>query len=121
MDEKDRISLKEFIEKQNILTTQLFEAKLLAIATATELARAGIEKRLDTMNEFRQALKDANSRFLTRDEYSIMHEKVIDDIKTLRECNAESRGKASQNSVIVAYIIAVVSLIAAIVMPLVIR
>ena len=38
------------------------------IEKATDLARASMEKRLDSMNEFRDTLKDQASKFVTRTE-----------------------------------------------------
>ena len=72
----------------------------------TELAREAMEKRLDGMNEFRDTLRDQASKFIPRTEYDIL----CDDVQKLKESRAEMRGKASQNSVIVAYIFAVIGI-----------
>lgn len=44
------------------------EERLRATEKAVELARVGIEKRLEGMNEFRETLKDQASRFVTRSD-----------------------------------------------------
>ena len=59
------ISLKEFI-----LT------KIESIELATKIAREVVDHRLEGMNEFREALKDQSSKFVTRDELnSILKDK----------------------------------------------
>ena len=35
-----------------------------------------MEKRLETMNEFREALKEQASKFITRDEHQILIEEI---------------------------------------------
>lgn len=45
-----------------------FDSLLAARDKAEAEARAGMEKRLDGMNEFRDALKDQSSKFVTRAE-----------------------------------------------------
>ena len=63
--EEEKISLKEFIN-----------AKFEALEKSTELSRIGMEKRLDSMNEFRQQLKDQNSTFITKAEHQIVITKI---------------------------------------------
>ena len=55
-----------------------------------------MDKRLDSMNEFRDALKDQSGKMLTRDEYLLMHEKIKEDVRFLREDRAKLEGKADQ-------------------------
>ena len=55
------VSFQIFLEK-------IIDIRFSSIEKATDLARAGIEKRLDSMNEFRETLKDQVSRFITRTE-----------------------------------------------------
>ena len=55
------VSLQIFLEK-------IIDIRFSSIEKAADLARAGIEKRLDSMNEFRETLKDQVSRFITRTE-----------------------------------------------------
>ena len=78
---------------------------------ATRIAKKEQDRRLDSMNEFRQALKDANGTFITRTEYGNLHERIQEDIKGLRESRAESQGKASMGSVYISYLIAIIAMI----------
>jgi len=55
------------------------------------------------MNEFRSALKDQTTQFLTRKEFDIQHDRVNNDIRSLCETRAEMTGKASMKSVVIGY------------------
>lgn len=82
------------------------EEQLISIDKALTLAREQLETRLEGMNEFRQSLKDQATQFVTKAE----HRFILDDIRELRESRAELRGKASQASVYIAWLLAVVSI-----------
>ena len=67
---------------------------------------ASMDKRLESMNEFRASLKDQASTFITRTE----HEFVLGQINDLKLSRAEMAGKASQKAVNVAFIISVMGI-----------
>ena len=77
---------------------------------STDLATSLLDKRLDTMNEFRQALKDQQATFVSRSEFEILHQRIIEDIRILREAKATTEGKASMASVYISYLIALIAL-----------
>jgi len=114
------------------------ELKIDDIKRNNEVNNMMLDKRLDSMNEFREALKDQTSKYLTKDEYILMHERVINDIKSLQEQSTKSlsreeftnlhdkvnedvrmlrehksnlEGKASTSSVYIAYIAAAIAII----------
>jgi hypothetical protein len=98
-DDKNVITLKEYID-----------TKLEAYTQAVKIASQNLEKRLDGMNEFREQLRAQASSFITREYYDAKHEtlqKQVDELKQNRDILV---GKASQNSVNVAYIISGISL-----------
>lgn len=69
------------------LLQQRFEAQEKAIAKA-ELA---VEKRLESMNEFRGQLKDQSAQFVTRAEFTtaLKHvEQKVDDLKQYRDTSS---------------------------------
>lgn len=90
-----------------LMRVEGLEGRLLALMEghklALDLARTGLEKRLDGMSELKEALKDTQNSFVTRKEYDF----VMSDIRGLREARAELQGKASQNSVLVSYLLSV--------------
>jgi hypothetical protein len=70
-----------------------------------------MDKRLEGMNEFRNQLKDQSTMFFTKAEHEQFGKRIEDDIRSLRESRASLEGKASQNSVLMAYVISGVSII----------
>ena len=76
---KDAVSLKDYFDdkflasdKALILAFESLKIRLESIDKATEVARVSMEKRLDGMNEFRDALKDQAGKFVTRAELLAM-------------------------------------------------
>lgn len=109
------ISLKEFfltlLEERKQQFNNRFEAMDKAVSTAT----SSLDKRLDTMNEFRNTLKDQNATFLTKTEYDNRHTELSKQIEDLKLSRAEMAGKASQSSVNLAYAVTGIGLIISIV------
>ena len=103
--------IKESIDKVD-KTSKLRHKNVVA---STTLARENLERRLEGMNEFRQTLKDVNSTFITRTEYQAQLDKLIEDVKLLREAKANLEGKASMGSVYVSYVIAIIALVISII------
>ena len=73
------------------------------------LSREALDRRLNGMNEFREALKDQQMLFVGRKEYDF----TLADIRELRESRAELQGRASQSSVVWAYILSVLGIMLA--------
>jgi hypothetical protein len=119
--QKDGVSLRDYVD-----------SRLAAIEKATTVAYDSMNKRLETMNEFRQSMQDMRGETVTRSEFSQMRERLTlyascaevdslrdrveqmrqvresqikaleDEIQSLSEFRAELRGKASQQSVLIA-------------------
>ena len=96
----DGVSLKEY-----------FDTRLGAVERATDLAAHTLEKRLESMNEFRSTLKDQASKFVTRDELCIQLRPILEELKELKSYKDQAVGKASQASVTTATGLALVGLI----------
>jgi len=117
-------------------------AAISALKEAGAVERESINKRLDGMNEFREALKDQTAQYITRteheirhvqldkdmealksiasshitrEEYDTKHTSLEKDIKSLEISRAEINAKASLTSLYVAYGLTVVSIIIALV------
>jgi predicted sugar kinase len=82
---------------------------------SSEVSAAMLEKRLESMNEFRLQLKDQAGTFYTKGEHEVYMSSVEKDLRMLRESKATLEGKASQTSVTVALIISGLGLIAGLV------
>ena len=96
---KDGVTLKEYIE-----------SRLDATEKATELAAKLLDTRLESMNEFRAAMRDQINQFVMRSECGIRKQSVDNDIRILREYKAALEGKASHLYVSITLIIALLSL-----------
>lgn len=94
--DRDIVTLKEYLD-----------SRLHAIEKATAIALAATDKRFESVNEFRNTLRDQQAMFATLAEVKNLRE----DIQSLKESRAELAGKASQQSVIVAYILSLLGLV----------
>jgi hypothetical protein len=92
---------KNVVDKQDINDPNYISLRTYVDTRFTDneaarlLAFAAMEKRLDTMNEFRESLKDAQSTFLTKEAYDLAHSnmtKMIDDLRLFR---SNYEGKSS--------------------------
>jgi uncharacterized Ntn-hydrolase superfamily protein len=90
---------------------RLVNEQVIALDKATVIAKDNMERRLDSMNEFREALRDTQARFLTSQEFDNAHAQVMTDIKMLREEKARMEGKASQSQVLGTAAISIVGLV----------
>jgi hypothetical protein len=121
------VTMRDYVDRLLEDITRHYDVRLEAVSDATARALAANEKRLDSMNEFRETLRDqANrlatrqeveqirdqmQRFLTLVEYSARHEKVMSDIESLKISRATLDGKASQNAVNSAQVTAWIGLV----------
>lgn len=105
------VTLKEYFDTRFNELKNYIDIKFSSIEKASCLAQENLNTRLESMNEFRDSLKDQTAQYITRAEYNLIVAKYDADIRILRESSAELRGKASQQSVNIAYAISVVSII----------
>jgi hypothetical protein len=96
------LSLKEY-----------FEEKLKAMDNAVNKAEAAHERRLENMNEFRSQLKDQQQTFVERNYFEVQHTKLEEKIKELKTYMDKLEGRKEGGSIIWAYVVAVISLLAA--------
>jgi lysyl-tRNA synthetase class I len=96
----DVISLKEYVD-----------VRIKQIEKSTELTHQAIDKRLEGMNEFRDALKDQAAGFFTRKEHELYKEKIDAELKTLQKFQTEMQTKANQSSVNITLGISIIGII----------
>jgi hypothetical protein len=84
------------------------ESRIKAVEKSNEQSNRVLEKRLDSMNEFREALKDQVNRSPSRAEMDAKFQILDKDIKLLNTFMDTQQGKATMNDVngakLVAYI-----------------
>jgi len=102
-----RVDCNEKVESLEDKINQRFNLKDQALDTANR----SMDSRLEGMNEFRASLSDASKTFMTRDIYEAKHDLIQKQVDDLRMLAAENKGKASQTSVIIAYIISFIGII----------
>jgi subtilase family serine protease len=90
---------------------EIFNLRINSIEKATTLAKESMEVRLAGMNEFREALKDQTSKFITKTE----HELLINEIRELREFKIQITSKADQSSVNRIMLISIIGMIISII------
>jgi hypothetical protein len=130
-DFKDEVSLKEFImhkiQDMDIRVDLHFKMNKIALDKAEEK----MDIRLNSMNEFRDALRDQTARFIDRTEYTQVKEqcakfvmkgeiesqfaKYDEQIRQLELSKALLEGKASRSSVNFAMAVSVTGIIIAII------
>ena len=118
----DGVALKEHLETRLEALQKHTDTQLRSMDRATCLALQTMDKRLEGMNEFREALKDTTARLATRDELRMQAtrnreivERLDADINELKHYRATMEGKASQSSVNAATMLSVIGLILALI------
>ncbi len=82
-------SLEDKIENQSEFIAQHFELNEKAIKKAEE----AMQIRLEGMNEFRSQINMERMNYLTRDNYSVIHEELCKRVEKLETTNSFSAGK----------------------------
>jgi hypothetical protein len=95
----------------NITLREYVDLRFTNIDKSTVLALKSMDKRLDSMNEFRYQLKDQTALFLTKDYYEARHTEVLGQINDLKLSRATLEGKASAISMYTAIAISLVGLL----------
>jgi len=120
--DKQDVSLREYLENRidNLEKTLLERYSTQEKTTANVLSAN--EKRLDSMNEFRETLRDQNRTFITRTDHESLIasfqkdiDRIDDDIESLKISRAELSGKASQSQLNIHFIFTLVSFVIAVV------
>ena len=112
---QDLVTLKEFFDVRLAQVEALVCEKFNTVETATSLAKEALDLRLQSMNKFRETLQDQAATFMTRTEYQLQHDRLIEDIRMLKEAKALMDGKASQSSVNIAYLLAFAGLLVSVI------
>jgi hypothetical protein len=109
------VSIRDYFDSKYKELKEYIDVKFNAMEKSTSLAQENLNTRLEGMNEFRNTLKDQSSHFITRTEHKSLIDKYDADIRVLRENLARNEGKASQQSVNTAFIIATLGIVIGIV------
>ncbi len=83
-------TLKQYVDSQSIAHERAITAAL-----------ASIDRRLDSMNEFRDQLKDQTVGFITRVEYNARHSDIENQLNTLKGTRREGSTSTLQAAMMV--------------------
>ena len=108
-DQLPSIPYDRYFESRLKDIRDFIELQISALIRSIDLAHVAMEKRLDVMNEFRESLRDTVAKTVTRTEWEKGHDQVEKDVAMLRESKANLEGKASQFSVNIAMIFAILA------------
>ena len=89
---------------------KLVDVKFAAIEKATSLAQEALDARLEGMNSFRDALRDLSNGMASKAQVDLITMRMQADIDELKEFRWTLQGAASQKSVNIAMILAIVGL-----------
>jgi len=86
-EEMDRrfTDLSSQLDRRFIDSERAVQAALAAAEKATLLANSSAEKRFEGVNEFRGQLSDQARTFMTRNEYSVQYQALVDTVSQLRQ------------------------------------
>jgi hypothetical protein len=109
------VTLRDLLEQRFDDMEKSIDRRFEHMEEATRTAYSSMESRLAVMNEIRGQLNDQASTFLTREASDLQHTRIEEDIRSLRESRSLLEGKASQTSVMITIVIAVLGLLVGIV------
>jgi len=115
-DYQDGVSLRDFLCNKISNLEQKMELTFKLNQSAIDKAESSMNARLESMNEFRDTLRDQNKTFITKSEHEYLEKQIVD----LQLSKAELAGKATQSSVNISYIIAILSILISVVSLIVI-
>lgn len=120
-------SPRQMTIQEGVSLQEHLQSKIDAMEKATTVAQTALERRLESMNEFRAAMSDLAARAVTRGELDLLRERINTlataeelsalgkamalEIAGLREWKSAVEGKASQQSVNVSMVLAIAGLL----------
>lgn len=76
------VTLREYVEAKIDCLSERMNASSVVSEKALEKAHSATEKRFDSVNEFRAALSDQANNMVTRNEYNVRHEALMERTET---------------------------------------
>jgi hypothetical protein len=90
------------VERLSLQRVELANAKFVAITESTRSATAALDKRLESMNEFRQQINDMASKFITRSDVEsslkYINENIAANDDSINKCVTRQEMTATQTA-----------------------
>ena len=93
------VAPKEYIDLQVSHLQSKVEIQMDSSAKALILAQERLNSRLDTMNEFREAMSDQAKTFIPRTEHAAIENRINTQLQELRDFRISMDAKADKGSV----------------------
>ena len=107
------VSLCDYVDGRFKEIEKRLTYQLNAMERATDVALEEHNRRLAGMNEFREQLNDQADTFSTRSECHLLHDRLDNDIRELREWRASMMSVASLKAVYFAWGLSLLALLIA--------
>ncbi len=82
---KTLVSLRDHLEARLDAQCRYFEARLIALEKANEVAAEALKLRLNAMNEIRESMRDQGTRMATRSELEQCMASLTKDVRDARD------------------------------------
>jgi hypothetical protein len=105
-----RMTLREYIDLRFSNVEKEFKTYQNSNDVNLKSAYSSMEKRLESMNEFRQTISDTAAKYFTKAEHEAWKEKIEQELQTLRDFKLTIDTKASSRSVTTGYILSGIAL-----------
>ena len=106
---ENEVPLKEYLEAQIEGVRCESVQKFKSVHDAISKAEDQLNRRLEAMNEFRDALKDQTAQLVTRSEYSSGHKSVEEKLRQLELDKANFEGRAAIVASLVSVAVSIVT------------
>lgn len=108
-------AMEKFFEAERRNLEKLFDARLAGTALASELAATALKERLTHMNNLREQMREREAISITRAEFNLAHNTLVDRVDRLDRLATIAQAKASYGAVWVSTGIAVIGFVMAVV------
>jgi hypothetical protein len=93
------LALEKFFTLWISKVEELFKTRIDSMEEARRLALAAMDKRLDGMNELREALRDQRATYFTKESHELYQKQIELEIRSLQDFKLTLDTKASTKSV----------------------
>jgi len=115
----ERVTLRDYTDAKFEAICKEQDAKFDAIEKQRIAYEKALDARLESMNQFRSQITEQTRTFVTKVEYDTNHRYLENDVAECTKFIGRMRGVATQNSVMIAYALAVLSMIIGVTLHLV--
>jgi len=102
------IPIRDYVDSQIKWLDTIFRMQIETITKNTALASLQIDKRLESMNEFRDTLRDQAGRLATRSELETSNQALNERIKLLELSKANTDGKTLVICTLISFVMSLI-------------